>query len=134
MSIQSYIAAIFLFIIIDAPYLYLNLDLYKSKTLAISGKGYTTRYYSAVMVYLALALGIIVFVIPRMRTSSNTTLQNRFQDALLYGGLFGMATYAVFDFTMHFMFDKWDLSVSIMDTLWGGILCSSVAFIISYLT
>ena len=132
-QILVYIICIIIFICIDAPYLYLNADLYKKKTNAISGKNYTKRYYSAVLVYMALALGIVVLALPRMNINANTSIKNRIINAILYGGIFGLASYATFDFTMHFMFDGWDLSVSIMDSLWGGILCSIVTFIISYL-
>ena len=128
-----YFITIITFIIVDAPYLYTNADLYKNRTLAISGKGYTNRYYSAVVVYLALALGIYVLVLPRIRSSSSVSWKDRLQDSIMYGGAFGLASYATFDFTMHFMFEKWDLGVSIMDSVWGGVLCSIVAFIISYL-
>jgi uncharacterized membrane protein len=132
-QILVYIICIIIFICIDAPYLYLNANLYKKKTHAISGKDYTKRYYSAVLVYMALALGIVVLSLPRMNINANTSIKNRIINAILYGGIFGLASYATFDFTMHFMFDGWDLSVSIMDSLWGGILCSIVTFIISYL-
>lgn len=128
-----YLICIITFMLVDAPYLYLNANLYKKKTTKISGKDYTKRYYSAVIVYLALALGITILALPRLNINANTTLQSRINNSILYGGVFGLSTYATFDFTMHFMFDGWDLGVSIMDSLWGGILCSIVTFIISYL-
>ena len=131
--ILVYLICVIAFMVVDAPYLYLNYSLYKKRTTAISGKDYTKRYYSAVVVYLALALGIIVLVLPRMAISSNTSLTSRVKNAVYYGGVFGLASYATFDFTMHFMFEGWDLSVSIMDSIWGSILCSIIAFIISYL-
>ena len=127
-----YLLTIIIFIVVDAPYLYLNLDLYKKTTLAISGKGYTNRYYSALIVYIALAFGLLVLVIPRISTNKDTNVKQRIMDSIMYGGAFGLASYATFDFTMHFMFEKWDLGVSIMDSIWGGVLCSIVAFIISY--
>ena len=129
MCILSYIACIVLFMLVDAPYLYANSKMYEKKTIAISGKTYTKRYYSAVIVYLALALGIVFLALPRMRKD---TVKNRVKDAILYGGIFGLTSYATFDFTMHFMFEDWDLGVSIMDSVWGGILCSIVAFVVSY--
>jgi uncharacterized membrane protein len=132
--ILIYFITIILFMCVDAPFLYLNADMYKKTTLSISkDKDYTKRYYSAVIVYLALSLGLIVLALPRIRKSSNTPLKERILDSLLYGGVYGLTTYATFDFTMHFMFDKWDLGVSIMDSIWGGVLCSIVLFIISYL-
>ena len=132
--ILIYFITIILFMCVDAPYLYFNADLYKKTTLSISkAKDYTKRYYSAVIVYLALALGIMVLALPRIRKSSNTPLKERILDSLLYGGVYGLTTYATFDFTIHFMFDNWGLDLSIMDSIWGGILCSIVTFIISYL-
>ena len=131
MCIVKYFTIILAFIIIDAPYLYLNNQLYRNKVKAISGEPkFTTRYYSALIAYLALALGILVLVLPRIRTDKTS---NMLMDSIIYGGIFGLVSYATFDFTMHFMFAGWDLGVSIMDTLWGGVLCTLVAFIISYL-
>ena len=127
----AYLASIVLFMLVDAPYLYLNSKMYEKKTIAISGKTFTKRYYSAVIVYLALALGIVFLALPRMRKDSS--IKNRVQDAILYGGIFGLTSYATFDFTMHFMFENWDLGVSIMDSVWGGVLCSIVAFVVSYI-
>lgn len=130
MCMLAYLVCVIIFILVDAPYLYTNAKLYQKKTIAISGKTYTKRYYSAVVVYLALALGIVFLALPQMRKDSS--VKNRIQDSILYGGIFGLASYATFDFTMHFMFEDWDLGVSIMDSVWGGILCSIVAFIVSY--
>ena len=116
---------------VDAPYLYLNLDLYKKKTHAISGKGYPkNRLYSALIVYIAIAVGIVVFVLPKINKSK--TLQDRLSDSLIYGGLFGVVSYAIFDFTNHFIFEGWDIYVALMDSIWGGLLCAIVSFTLSY--
>ena len=132
-QILVYLICTITFMAVDAPYLYLNYNLYKKRTLSISGKEYTKRYYSAVIVYLALALGLLFLVLPRMNVDKNTSILDRATNAIIYGGIFGLASYATFDFTVHFMFEGWDIWVSIMDSVWGGILCSIVAFIISYL-
>ena len=130
MFIQFLLTTILTFIV-DLPYLYLNYNLFKKKTMEISGKPYpNNRMYSAVLVYIAIAVGLIVFVIPKIDTSK--TLSIRIEDSLLYGGLFGVVSYSIFDFTNHFMFEGWDIYVSMMDAIWGGLLCSIVSFIISY--
>jgi uncharacterized membrane protein len=121
---QAILISILLLPLLDAPYLYLNKDLYLSATKAISNRGFTSRYYSAVLVYLALAIGIAVLAIPNIRTSSWNTL---ILDSLKWGGILGLATYATFDFTMHFMFDDWTLRIAVLDTIWGFILCSLAA-------
>jgi uncharacterized membrane protein len=130
MYVYQYLSIILAFIVIDAPYLYLNSKLYTDITRSISGKTFTTRYYSALIVYLALALGVFVLVLPKIRKD---TTRNMLYDSLLYGGVLGIVSYATFDFTAHFMFDGWTLGVSIMDTIWGATLCSLVSFITVYL-
>jgi uncharacterized membrane protein len=132
MCITKFLLIILVFILVDAPYLYINRNLYGGKIKAITGNSntrFTTRYYSALMVYMALALGILVLVLPRIRNTSNKN--DVLADSILYGGIFGLTAYATFDFTIHFMFNDWGLGVSIMDTIWGGILCSIVTFISS---
>jgi uncharacterized membrane protein len=129
---KQFIIAVIVLILVDLPYLTYNKDLYLAKTKSISGgSGFTTRYYSALIVYIALSLGIVFLAVPNIRT--NAGIQNLILDSIRWGGIFGIASYATFDFTMHFMFQGWDLSVSIMDTIWGGILCSIVSGIVAYL-
>ena len=131
MCVVKIILCILALIVGDLPYLYLNLGLFKKKTLAISGKDYPkNRLYSALIVYIAIAVGIVVFVLPKINTTK--TIQDRLVDSLMYGGLFGLVSYAIFDFTNHFMFEGWDIYVALMDSIWGGLLCAMVSFVVSY--
>jgi uncharacterized membrane protein len=129
MCLQAILLSTVLIPLLDAPYLYLNKDLYLAATKAISGgRGFTNRYYSALLVYIALAIGVAVLAVPNIRTSSWNTLV---LDSLKWGGIFGLAAYATFDFTAHFMFDDWTLRIAVMDTIWGTILCSLAAGIVA---
>lgn len=116
-------------LLLDIPYLALNNKLYLDITNKINNnKGYAMRFYSAGLVYLAIALGLVVLVLPRIsKTSSKLDL---LKQCILYGGVYGLTAYSIFDFTMHFMFKEWVLSVAIMDAIWGGILCSLVTYIL----
>jgi len=126
---QAIILSTILIPLLDAPYLYLNKDLYLAATKAISGgRGYTSRYYSAVLVYIGLAIGIAVLAVPNIRTSSWNSLV---LDSLKWGGILGLAAYATFDFTAHFMFNDWTLRIAVQDTIWGTILCSLAAGIVA---
>jgi len=126
---QSILLSTVLIPLLDAPYLYLNKDLYLSATKAISGgRGFSNRYYSAILVYIALAIGITVLAVPNIRTSSWNSLV---LDSLKWGGILGLAAYATFDFTAHFMFDDWTLRLAVQDTIWGTILCSLVAGLVA---
>ena len=84
MNYIQLILCILLVIAIDAPYLYLNADFFKKKTLQISGKGYPdNRLYSALVVYTAIAIGVIVFVLPNIEKNKGDN--SRMYSALLYG-------------------------------------------------
>jgi uncharacterized membrane protein len=48
----------------------------------------------------------------------------------MYGGVFGLTSYAIFNFTVHFMFKNWSLGLSIQDTTWGTILCTLITFVL----
>lgn len=76
---------------------------------------------AAVVVYIALISGILLFVIPKANGNS-------FQ-ALLWGGLFGFICYATYDFTNLAVLTDWTLKISIIDTIWGTFLCGITSYI-----
>jgi uncharacterized membrane protein len=121
----KYVCTVVVLIAIDAPYLYATKNMYQQKIQRISGKPLTKRYYSGLVVYLAIALVMVIFALPRIR-KDNIVL-----DSITYGGILGLTTYAVFDFTTHFMFEGWDIGISVFDSLWGGVLCSLATMIIT---
>jgi len=118
--------------LIDLPYLLLNANKYATITKSISGAGYTERYYSVALVYIAIASGLYFLVLPQIKNKSDNT-NTALKNALLFGGIFGVSSYAIFDFTTHFMFKNWDLMTSIIDCVWGGVLCGLASIVYAYL-
>lgn len=90
------------------------------KTIGTSG---SFRIYSAAIVYLLLVAGIYLFVLPKI------SKQNALKDSLLWGGIYGLITYGIFDFTNHAIFPGWGLKVSIVDMIWGGIITTLAAYL-----
>lgn len=72
------------------------------------------------LAYLFLVLGIIFFVLPK----ANSNLQ-----ALGWGALFGFISYAVYDMTNMATLNGWTWKLSIVDMIWGAVLCGLVALI-----
>lgn len=68
-------------------------------------------YFSAIIVYVLLALGIVLFPVK--------IAQGQWLSALGYGALFGCITYGVYDFTNHAVLDHWSLKMSFIDLAWG---------------
>lgn len=81
---------------------------------------------AAFVVYFALILGIVLFVIPKA--------QGSWTAALLWGGLYGFITYATYDFTNLSTLSAWTWKISIIDTLWGMVLCGLTSAITVFFT
>ncbi len=76
------------------------------------------NYPAAGLVYLAAVLGIFFFVLPKVSTVSA---------AALWGALFGLLTYAIYDFTNLAILKDWTLKISLVDAAWGAVVCAAVS-------
>lgn len=79
------------------------------------------NWMAALIFYVIFLCGLIVFVIqPAMDKKS-------WIDALKFGALFGLVTYATYDLTNLAVAKNWPLPVTIVDLIWGTVLSASVA-------
>lgn len=76
-------------------------------------------WWSGALVYVLLAAGTTFLVVPRATGGSLS--------ALLWGGLFGLIVYGVFDFTNHAILRPYPLQIVILDLAWGVVSCAVVA-------
>jgi len=71
-------------------------------------------------VYVLLAIGVVVFVLPRAADVSS---------AAKYGALFGLVAYGVYDLTNYSTLTQYPLAITIIDLCWGtfaSAVCSAV--------
>ncbi|MCX7124263.1 MAG: DUF2177 family protein [Gammaproteobacteria bacterium] len=83
------------------------------------------NFYAAAVVYIALISGILIFVIPK--ANGNPLL------ALMWGALFGFVTYATYDFTNLAVVKNWPIGISIIDVVWGCVICGVTSFVTTWL-
>jgi len=122
--ISRNLAAIILLLLLDFGWLSLYMNKkYSEMILNIQGSKLVPRLEYAVMAYILMSLGLVIFVLP------NINKNNVLQDSLKYAFLFGVILYGVYDFTAAAVFSKWDMKLAVIDILWGGF----VYFITSYL-
>lgn len=76
-------------------------------------------WQGAILFYLIYTAGILLFV-------TYPHIEN-LQKTLLYGALFGMVVYSVYNFTNHAVLNGWPLSMSLVDILWGTAMTAGVA-------
>ena len=79
------------------------------------------NWTAAFIFYFMYIVGILLFaVVPNLAVGS-------LRRCALWGGLFGLFTYATYDLTNLATLKGWPLSVTVVDILWGTVLCSAVA-------
>jgi uncharacterized membrane protein len=80
--------------------------------------------WAAALVYVGLAGLITEFVLPLSNQSLKT--------AAFKGFLMGFFVYLVYDATNLSLLKNWPLHMSMVDVVWGGVLCSLVSVIVLY--
>lgn len=81
-----------------------------------SGAAFAPVVWAAVVVYLLIPLGIVIFVLPLL-PDQHFVLQ-----ALGYGVLYGVVLYGVFDMTNYSLLANYSLKMALVDICWGGVL------------
>jgi len=84
--------------------------------LRMSGSDMQPIIWAAVVVYIAIPLGIMLFVLPRISES------NFLGSALLWGALYGIVVYAIYEMTNYCLLRDWPLRIVWIDIIWGGVL------------
>jgi len=88
-----------------------------------NGEFLTPRWSAAFLVYLLIPAGIVLFVRPLLGESSTVW------QAFGWGALFGLIVYGVYDLTNLAVLEKWTLLVTLVDMVWGGVLCGTTTVI-----
>ncbi len=124
--LKQFFIVLILLAVIDFPWIGIIYAKEYTKVIEnVQKQKFVVRYLGGLIVYIAIALIIVGWVIPRLQQKSKVS----FIDCLLYGGLLGGLVYAVFDFTNYALFTNWTLKTSIIDTVWGLVLTTLVTFL-----
>lgn len=127
-QLKIFIVLFILVIIIDIPVISILFKSRWDKTIKdIQGTSLNVNMIYAFITYILIPLGLLIFVYPKI--DDNKWLEQ----SILFGFLWGVITYGIFDFTNLGLLSKYPLDLAIIDTLWGGILCAIVLTITKYI-
>lgn len=84
----------------------------------MAGGSLAPVWAAAAPVYVLLGLGLAVLVVPRSGTPGG---------AALFGALFGLVVYGVYDLTNYATLKGWPLAVTAVDIAWGTTACALAA-------
>ena len=108
------IATITLFIL---DFLWIGLYMgkqYEKQVKNIQKTEMNVRFHFAIFAYLLMAVGLNLFVLPRIRKGHELV------DSLKYGLTFGVILYGVYDFTAGAVLKEWNIPLAFTDIAWGG--------------
>jgi uncharacterized membrane protein len=88
-----------------------------------SDDGLAPRWGAAILVYLLIPGGLVLFVLPMLQPVAT------FQSALVWGALYGLIVYGVYDLTNRAILENWSLSMTAADIAWGCFLCGTASAI-----
>lgn len=94
----------------------------------IQGTPMKTNVVYAVIAYTLMVIGLNHFVLPNINVK-NVTIK----DCLTYGFIFGLVLYGVYDFTIGAVLEKWNMSLAILDVLWGGFVYFLACYILKFI-
>jgi uncharacterized membrane protein len=123
--VAAYVIALLLFVAMDIVWLTtMGAALYRSTLGDILLP--TVRIEPAIAFYLLFPLGIVVFgVAPALKAQSPIP-------AILYGGLFGLMTYATYLLTNHATLRNWTLKLTIIYMIYGAVAVAAVSVLTYY--
>ena len=121
---KKYLVGFIILLIIDLVWLMLFMGKrFEKMVFKIQGENMTLSPFAAIIAYILLGIGLVHFGIDLVDQN------NPIKSSILNGGLFGLLCYGIFDFTNMTIFNNYELSTAIIDTIWGGFLFSITTYI-----
>jgi len=128
MEPKNYIVAAFSLLILD--FLWLRLYMtgqYNSMVLSIQSKSLVPNISAAIAAYCLMIFGLCWFVMRHIDSDADKI--EKIRQSFLYGGLFGLMVYGIYNFTAAAVFKNWSYKILIMDIIWGVLVYSVSASI-----
>lgn len=119
---KLYLTALVIFLVIDMFWLGLIAKNFYQQQLGFLLKA-KANLLVALIFYFIFIFALVVFVIAPGVAKESVT------DVIMYGALFGLATYSAYDFSNLATLKNWPVLVTLVDMLWGTMASSLVALL-----
>ncbi len=123
---KAYLITLAVFLLLDIPWIgAVARSLYQEQI------GFLLRerfnLLAALLFYAVFIVGLMFFVI------NPAVLRNSWQFALFAGAFFGFICYATYDMTNLATIKDWPVLITVIDIVWGSVLCGTTSLISYYL-
>lgn len=115
-EIKTLIVCTLAMLALDACWITFNMKSYQNQIIMVQRVVMQVKPLGAVIVYGLMIFALFYFILMKKRP-------------VIEAFLLGLAIFGVYDFTNYAMIKKWDPMLACTDTLWGGALYATTAFI-----
>jgi uncharacterized membrane protein len=112
-----------LVVCIDSVYLKAVVPEFSKMITKIQGSPIKTNINAAIVVYIAMICVWYVFIWSEMKNKG-------IKESMIRAGILGVCIYAIFDFTNMAILNNYRLDLSIIDSIWGGVLFSLCTYLL----
>lgn len=126
----KYIIISVVLIFLDIMWISLNMTAYSNTILKIQKSALEPRLEHTLIAYIIIFFSVIYVAIPFtvLNIKKGEAIENKLLKSLMYGGAVGFSIYGIYNFTSLAIYKDMDVSVGIMDTLWGTTLYTLTTF------
>ena len=103
-------------IALDGLYLQTMKNAFSEQIIKVQGSPLALKLLPTILCYMLLVFGLNYFIISK-------------KQSLYAAFLLGIVIYGVYDTTTYALITKWSPQLALIDTLWGGILMCTTAYI-----
>ena len=103
-------------IALDGLYLQTMKNSFSDQIIKVQGSPLVLKILPTILCYMLLVFGLNYFIISK-------------KQSLYAAFLLGIVIYGVYDMTTYALITKWSPQLALIDTLWGGILMCTTAYI-----
>jgi uncharacterized membrane protein len=117
--LKSILVTALTMLVLDAVWLTFRRSYHESLIKSVQGTISSIRIIPAILIYILLPASTTYFATNHSKTSV---------EALKNGAIFGASMYALYDLTNLATLKGWTMEMTIIDILWGTVICSVGAF------
>jgi uncharacterized membrane protein len=123
-------------IFLDIAWISLNLTKYSKEVLKVQKAAMSLRYEHAIIAYIIILFSILYIAIPFTQQSikinngnKDISIENKLLYAFMYGGALGFSVFGIYNFTSLAIYKDLNVTIAIIDTIWGTTLYTLSTFI-----
>lgn len=133
-SSEQLVVALVALVALDVAFISSNRAMFDRAARSIQGHRINFNAGGALLAYACIYALIVIFALPEVlaRVRTSTTMVDRLAICARYAGLLGLLTYGVYDFTTKAVLTNYPWRVALIDTAWGSVMFTLVAFVASY--